>query len=350
MDQTTYTAPLKLYPEGTLYWRVQALDSGRIGLPWSATGQLTKSSPAVAPTSPGNGAVVAGTVPFTWAPQPFASSYTIEVYKNNDAAFSPVNRVFSATVRTAAYAWSDALPASDTPYTWRVRRTDATGNVGPWSPTMRLTSLGSAPQLLGPGNGTWQRSAGPLFEWSEVAGAASYVLEVRNGAAASVLSVLTTATAYAPVDALATAGYTWRVIARDAAGQVLGTSPNRGFRVDATPPTVRKITPLDRILHKKTIIKVFFSEKVRRVSKKTVKLFWLKGAAQKKVKVKVKVTTFKKGKAAKVDPKSVKPGATYLLVLSTKIKDRRGNRLVAAPAQTHGRRHWPGTAQLRFRA
>ena len=242
--------------------------------------------------------------------------------------------MFTATVKTAAYAWSQALPASDTPYTWRVRRTDAFGNVGPWSQTMRLTSLGSAPQLLGPGNGTWQKSAGPLFEWTEVAGAASYVLEVRSSASASVLSVPTTATAHAPVAALATARYTWRVIAKDAAGQVLGTSPNRGFRVDATPPTVLKITPLDRILHKKTIIKVFFSEKVRGVSKKTVKLFWLKGAAQKKVKVKVKVTTFKKGKAAKVDPKSVKPGATYLLVLSTKIKDKRGNRLVAAPAQT----------------
>ena len=118
------------------------------------------------PTSPGNGAVVAGTVPFTWAPQAFASSYTIEVYKNNDAAFSTVNRVFTAAVKTAAYAWSQALPASDTPYTWRVRRTDAFGNVGPGRQTMRLTSLGSAPQLLGPGNGTWQKSAGPLFEWT----------------------------------------------------------------------------------------------------------------------------------------------------------------------------------------
>ena len=90
-----------------------------------------KSSPAVVPTSPGNGAVVPGTVPFTWAPQAFAASYTVEVYKNNDVAFSPANRIFTATVKTAAYAWSQALPASDTPYTWRVRRTDPSGNLGP---------------------------------------------------------------------------------------------------------------------------------------------------------------------------------------------------------------------------
>jgi hypothetical protein len=239
--------------------------------------------------------------------------------------------VFTATVKTAAYAWSQAIPASDTPYTWRVRRTDAIGNVGPWSPTMRLISLGSAPQLLGPGNGSWQQSAGPLFEWTEVAGAASYVLDLRSSASTKSLIVATTATAHAPVAALGTAKYTWRVVAKDAAGQVLGTSADRTFRVDATPPVIVKIKPEDRILHQKTIIKIFFSEKVRKVSKKTVKLFWLKGEKQKKVKVRVKVDTFKKGKAASVDPKGhVRPG-NYLLVLSPKIKDVHGNALSAEP-------------------
>ena len=115
VDQTTYTAPVKLYPEGTLYWRVQALDSGRSACRGRPPASLTKSSPAVAPTSPGNGAVVAGTVPFTWAPQPFASSYTIEVYKNNDAAFSRSTGCSPRRSRTAAYAWSQPFRPATRP-------------------------------------------------------------------------------------------------------------------------------------------------------------------------------------------------------------------------------------------
>jgi hypothetical protein len=341
VDQTTYTAPDSLYPEGTLYWRVQALDSGRIGLPWSATAQLTKSSPAVAPTAPANGAAVAGTVPFTWAPQAFASSYTIEVYKNNDGAFSTVNRLFSATVKTAAYAWNQSIPASDSPYTWRVRRTDAAGNVGPWSPTMRLISLGSAPQLLGPGNGSWQKSAGPLFEWSEVPGAASYVMELRSSASSTVASSPTTATAYAPVAALPSARYTWRVVAKDAAGQLLGTSADRTFNVDATAPFVKKLVPADGDLEPKSTIKATFSERVRGISKKSIKLYFLKGEKQKRVKIAVKVKALKKGKVASVDPKGrLKPG-DYLVTFNTRIiKDLHGNRLTSSSvaAQTDATR------------
>jgi hypothetical protein len=194
---------------------------------------------------------------------------------------------------------------------------------------MRLTSLGSAPVLLGPGSGTWQKTAGPLFEWTEVAGAASYVLTLRSSASTKDLIVPTAATAYAPVAALPTASYSWHVVAKDAAGQVLGTSADRTFKVDATPPAVVKLTPEDRILHQKTIVKVYFSEKVRGVSKKTVKLYWLKGEKRKKVKVRVKVATFKKGKALSVDPKGfVRPG-DYLLILSPKIHDVHGNALAA---------------------
>ena len=78
--------------------------------------------------------VVAGTTPFRWTPQAFASSYDLEVYKNDDATFSAGNRVINkAALRTAAYAHTDPLPAAAAAYRWRVRRTDAKGNKGPWS-------------------------------------------------------------------------------------------------------------------------------------------------------------------------------------------------------------------------
>ncbi len=105
------------------------------------------------------------------------------------------------------------------------------------------------PQLLAPANNTWQPTAGPLFEWSEVPGAATYFLEVRVlGSTANYTTATTAATAYAPIKAIATGDYTWRVTARDAAGNSLGTSATRSFRVDATPPTIKKIKPTSKKL------------------------------------------------------------------------------------------------------
>ncbi len=42
VDQTTYTAFLKTYPEGDLWWRVQAIDAKNNRLAWSDTRKLTK--------------------------------------------------------------------------------------------------------------------------------------------------------------------------------------------------------------------------------------------------------------------------------------------------------------------
>ena len=81
-------------------------------------------------------------------------------------------------------------------------------------------------------------------------------------------------------------------------------------------------------LKAKSTIKIKFSEKVKGVSKKSIKLFWLKGVAQKHVFVKTKVRSLKKGKAASVDPKHrLKPGTYLLLFKPGKIRDKRGNPL-----------------------
>ena len=45
VDQTTYTAFDRLYPEGTLYWRVQAMDEEDNGLTWSTTQALPRRAP-----------------------------------------------------------------------------------------------------------------------------------------------------------------------------------------------------------------------------------------------------------------------------------------------------------------
>ena len=324
VDQTTYTAFDKLYPEGTLFWRVQALDAEQFGLTWSATQTLTKSTPTVVTAFPANGAVVSGTTPFTWQAQAFAQSYTIEVYRNNDATFSPANRVLTKTVLTPSYAWDQPLPADPVNYLWRVRRTDSSGNLGHWSAPSSFVSLGAVPTLLTPGNNLWQPTAGPLFEWSEVPGAASYFLEIRVlGSTANYLTATTTATAYAPVKAIATGSYTWRVTARDSNGAVLGTSAARAFRVDATPPTIKKITPPSKKLKPNSIVTVIFSEKVKGVSKKS--LYITPKGKKKPMKAEVKID--KKGKKATIDVKARFKRGTYVVHATTKIKDVAGNPL-----------------------
>lgn len=324
VDQTTYTAWDKLYPEGTLYWRVQATDSEGQGLSWSPTQSLSKESPAVQLEAPGNGATVSGTVPLRWAPQAFAASYTVEVYKNNDRSFSAVNRLFSATVKTPAYAWNQPIPADPTSYVWRVRRTDADGNPGPWSTPFEFVSRGAAPVLTSPANGSWQPGVGTLFTWTDVPGAASYNISATSGSGSRLVSASTPGNAYATTKAIATGSYTWNVTAIDAAGKVLGTSSTAGFRVDGTAPAITSMKPSGRAKPSSVFV-VKFSEKVKGASAKTIKLYQ-KG---KKKPLKAKVVV-KGGTKATLKPKSrLRKGKTYLVKIKyTRIKDEAGNTLV----------------------
>ena len=321
VDQASYTAFDRLYADGTYFWRVQAIDNDGNALAWSAVQSFTKTSPAVAPSSPVGGVQVPGTIPFRWEAAPFAASYTVEVYRNNDLSFSQANRVFSATVKTAAYAPSSPIPAAGTPYVWRVRRQDASGNPGPWSSPQTFFSTGVAPNLLSPKAGIWLRNAGALFEWTEVPGAASYALNVGG---TKPFKVTTVATAYAP-GAQVTGKYTWNVTAYDGAGNPLATSATRQYNVDATPPQVKRLKPA--ALKSSSVLKAIFTERVKGISEKSIKLYRLKGA--KRVLVKSKVKVLKRGKAASIDPKgSLRRGEYVLVFRHKKIRDLRGNLLV----------------------
>lgn len=323
VDQTTYTASDRLYPEGTLYWRVQALDTEEQGLSWSAVQSVVKESPAVQLSSPGNGAAVSGTAPLRWEPQAFAASYTVEVYKNNDRSFSSVNRLFTTTVKTPAYAWNQPIPADPTPYVWRVRRTDANGNPGPWSTPHQFTSLGAAPVLTSPPNGSWQPSAGTLLTWTDVPGAAAYSVTATSGSGSRLVSTTTPGNAYATVKAVPTGTYTWSVTAVDAAGKPLGTSTTGSFRVDGTAPTVKSVKPSEKA-KPKSVFTVVFSEKVKGASAKTVKLY--QKGKKKPLKAKVAV---KGGTKLTLKPKKkLKKGKTYLVKIAhTRIRDEAGNPL-----------------------
>lgn len=331
VDQATFTSGDRLYPEGRLYWRVQAIDSQDNGLTWSSTAELVKASPAISLLSPVGGAAIAGTAPLQWAPQAFARAYEVEVYKNGDTAFSPPNKVVGATVANPAYTPTDTLAASNVPYVWRVRRIDSRGNPGPWS-AGTFKSLGNAPELLTPGPGANQPTAGAYFEWSDVQGAASYQIALRVGTDNSVIT--TVGTAYAPSE-LRTGSYVWQVTALDAAGRTLGVSPARPFWVDADAPRVLKVMP--KKLTKKSTITVRFTEAVKGASKKTVKLMRANAKGKYKIAVKAKVKVAKKGREVLIDPKGkLKRGSYQIVFTNTAIKDSAGNQLVDLTAATPG--------------
>ena len=142
----------------------------------------------------------------------------------------------------------------------------------------------------------------------------------------------TVATAYAP-SGQSTGSYAWSVTAYDGAGNPLATSATRQYKVDATAPFIKKFAPdLDELKAKSTI-KATFSEKVRGISGKSIKMYKAKG--KKWVKIKVKVKALKKGKVASIDPKGrLKPG-DYQIRFSTKlIKDVHGNNLVPSNVES----------------
>ncbi|MDR7253777.1 methionine-rich copper-binding protein CopC [Nocardioides sp. BE266] len=331
VDQATFTSGDRLYPEGRLYWRVQAIDGEGNGLTWSSTAELVKASPPISLLSPVSGAAVAGTAPLQWAPQAFAKAYDVEIYKNGDTAFSGPNRVAAATVANPAYTPTDTLAASNVPYVWRVRRIDSRGNPGPWS-AGTFVSLGSAPELLTPGPGANQPTAGAYFEWSDVQGAASYQVALRAGTDNTVIN--TVGTAYAPSE-LRTGSYVWQVTALDAAGRTLGVSSARPFWVDADAPRVLKVTP--KKLTKKSTLKVRFTEAVKGANKKTVKLMRANSKGKFKIAVKAKVKVAKKGREVLIDPKGKLKRGTYQIVFTnTSIRDGAGNQLVDQTAAVPG--------------
>ncbi len=74
VDQTTYTAYSRTYPDGPIYWRVQALDSSGNPLTFSVeVRMLSKVSPA--PTARRHrwaAQIVTGVPVFSWESRPYA--------------------------------------------------------------------------------------------------------------------------------------------------------------------------------------------------------------------------------------------------------------------------------------
>ena len=138
VDQTTYTPYDRTYPEGTLYWRVQAIDGSGNALTRSAVQTVVKSSPKISLQNPAADVELIGGLPyFSWTPQDYAARYALEIYENGDLAFSPANRVITQATKMSAWAPTQSLDAGV--YAWRIRRLDADDKPGPWSNGRKFT-------------------------------------------------------------------------------------------------------------------------------------------------------------------------------------------------------------------
>ncbi len=329
LDQPFYSPSDRTLPQGTIYWRVQAVDGSGNHLTWSNPFSFTNNQPAVslaasgAVPSPVGGATVAGSTPFRWAPMNGAYSYTIEVYKNDDVAHGPGNLVIAATTQEPTYVWQNYLPPSDTPYRWRVRWTDAGGQPRPWSADGRFSVNASAITLTAPSTGTLQKNNNLYFTWHPVPFASSYRLDIRDANNNSVYNLVTPATANAP-SLIGDGVYTWRVTALDPNGGAIATSAARTFKIDATAPIVTKVTPTP--YGKPTShLTVTFSERVAGVTGSTFQLH----PYGKKSKLAGKVKLSSNGRVATLTPKArLKKGKSYTGTVTSTIHDAAGNHLV----------------------
>lgn len=325
VDQTTFTPYDDTLPEGKLYWHVAAIDNANNRLRWSPTRTFTKTSPRPVLTSPTVGDTVSVTPVFRWDPLNFAGQYQIEVYRNNDTAFSDGNRVIQQNVTQTAFANWVPLAPSSAAYVWRVRRLDSRGRPGAWSATGKFFVASKAPTLGYPSSGSYVTHQDAYFTWDPVVGAKRYRFERRvAGSSGLVESVDTAGTSWASED-IPDGTYEWRVTAFDAVDNVLGVTDWRTFKVDATRPTVTSKSPSTRAYRTSNFV-ARFSESVWGVSSTTMRIY-KKGSTSA---ISARVTLDSTRRTATLNPSvNLRSGATYYVRFTgSRIKDRAGNQLV----------------------
>ena len=240
VDQAAYTAFDRLYREGELFWRVQAIDSDNNGLTWSAPQRIDKKTTPLEIVSPAIDSHIEGTVPLRWNAQAIVGSYDVEVYKGDDPNFSAGNRVFAANrIKTSAYVADVPLPSSGTAYRWRVRKRDASDNDGPWT-TGRFFVRSSVPTLLSPAPGAAQPANAPVLAWQPVGEATLYQVTAMSTSGRNIASVETAATSHAVTGATPTGSYNWQVTALDSDRKPIGSASST-FTVDAGIKVVRDV-------------------------------------------------------------------------------------------------------------
>lgn len=238
-----YTPFDKTYPEGPIYWQVQAIDGSDNDLTVSRVGggHVKKTSPPPVQFFPPNAGSVTGVPYLQWLPLAYAASYDVQI--DNDANFS--SPVTTTTTKMTAWAYAEPLAAGT--YHWRVRRNDADNRDGAWSNTWSFTLNPAAPTLVSPANGANPSPTSLLLQWAASQPAPRYTVELSTSAVfagqVSGFPQTTVMSSWAPRTLLGNGTYYWRVRALNASGTSVAISSVFSFTIDSTRPSVASLSP-----------------------------------------------------------------------------------------------------------
>ena len=196
--KNTRATPDTTVPNGTYWWRVQAVDANGNTSPLVGRRARSKSSGPTRPTltSPDDGAVISfpdEPLVLRWDPVPGAAKYSVEIA--NDLGLSSLVTSGGNPVVIQATNLAPALLLPSNMYFWAVTPLDAKGNpasrprsahspgTGRRRPRRQVTDLAAETELYD-----------PEFTWDPVPGAARYEVEVNSSSDFAVRSRRSAAT------------------------------------------------------------------------------------------------------------------------------------------------------------
>ncbi len=172
---------------------------------------------------------------FQWQPVAGATSYRLQI--SNQIAFNTVLYEYAGPATKHLPTSIGSFPEG-TLY-WRVRVESSPSGVGDWQVTpwqfTRDWSTNNVATLLSPGvAATIEFFEDPIFSWTPVSGAESYLLEIDDSSdcQSPIRTWETVATRYTPSQRLANGNYYWCVIPKDPAGRLGAISEKRSVFIN----------------------------------------------------------------------------------------------------------------------
>jgi hypothetical protein len=221
IDGSSYT-PLDTLADGTYYWRVAMRRSDTVTGQWSPIQTFIKRSLTPALIAPLDGEAIHQQPVFAWTPvitntgdlRLAAPKYRVQW--DDDPNFgSPV----TVDTESTAYGLIEGQSLLDGTWHWRVAVIDADNRIGAYSEAAAFYKEYQSPTLIAPAQGSTQ-DTDVNFEWSPLAGAAEYDIEIADNEAFNLSKKERTDSArYTPTFELERADYYWRVRMRDEDGK-----------------------------------------------------------------------------------------------------------------------------------
>ncbi|MBS1536904.1 MAG: T9SS type A sorting domain-containing protein [Bacteroidetes bacterium] len=226
------------------YWRVQPLSISGVEIPWTATWKFKTMLSATTLIAPKNGqSNLDKAINFTWANTDGASSYMLQVARDNKFVDKVIDLV--GLIGTSKTIFLE----TDTRYYWRMKSTSTDNGSGDWSEVWSFgtgVQAATIPALSLPEDKAKNVPTDVEFTWKDAVGAATYELQIsRTADFKNVLvnqSGLTT-TSYKSTGLAAKETYYWRVQSVNTSGASGWSDPWSFTVIVAAPATVSLLLP-----------------------------------------------------------------------------------------------------------